>query len=417
MIGEAVKLTAFSALAKLAECGTASGQVIKAALELKATYDRVESIVDAGETIVQIAELIEAGDYEGAKNLAMAKGAEFLLEQLVAKVTQKIADGIPCFVAGTEVQTPMGEVAIEDIEPGDRVLTATASDEAGLTGVDPATWRLYTFELNGSSDRVGILQILRPLGWVERSVTHASSSGVWVNLQIPEWNLDGLARLLSVKPCPEIKAGPGRVVLMKSITAYRGEMAKVTFEGFAGALEGTWGHPVFSMDRGDFVPLGSLAPCERVRTADGWATVESMARWWGEHAVYNLEVEDEHQYLAGDARVVSHNDTAVGASCSGRLTQEGLDHLSTNGHLPRSPFRFGKGRFSGSVREIRDQVDTTVANGVSRPNTRGRPGTIYEQDFGPGCNVGTNGQGVPTSRVRVVLNPDGTVKTAFPYGQ
>jgi len=89
------------------------------------------------------------------------------------------------------------------------------------------------------------------------------------------------------KPCPEIKPGPGRVVMMTSVTAYEGWMATVTFTnawGHSEAITGTSGHSIFSLDRCGYVDLESLKLGERVRTADGWATgIHEWGRARGPH--------------------------------------------------------------------------------------------------------------------------------------
>lgn len=120
---------------------------------------------------------------------------------------------------------------------------------------------------------------------------------------------------MSIRPCPQIQPGPGRVVLMKSTTRYMGAMAKLKLVGSSEAIQGTAGHPIFSLDRGDYVPLGDLQPDEHVRTADGWAIVESLARWWGCETVHNLEVDAEHRYFVGAERIESHN----AGGCNGAL--------------------------------------------------------------------------------------------------
>jgi hypothetical protein len=94
---------------------------------------------------------------------------------------------------------------------------------------------------------------------------------------------------------------------MKSVTDYEGELVKLKFVGDTQAIEGTATHPLFSEDRGDYVDMGTLAVGERVRTADGWAIVESLARRWSRETVYNIEVDGVHRYLVGEQRVVSHN--------------------------------------------------------------------------------------------------------------
>lgn len=57
-------------------------------------------------------------------------------------------------------------------------------------------------------------------------------------------------------------------------------------------------------------------------------------------------------------------------------------------------------------------IDDVARHGSFRPNTNGRPGLIFEKDLGR--VIGTNGAGNATW-LRVVLDPDGAVITAFPY--
>lgn len=97
--------------------------------------------------------------------------------------------------------------------------------------------------------RSGTLSLLRPLAWLEQNrlttPNDRSRAGgeVWVSLVIPEWGLEGAARVLEIKPCPEIRPGPGRLVLMKSTTRYTGDMATITLVGSCDAITGTAGHP------------------------------------------------------------------------------------------------------------------------------------------------------------------------------
>ncbi|MGP4088498.1 hypothetical protein [Streptomyces sp. KR55] len=51
------------------------------------------------------------------------------------------------------------------------------------------------------------------------------------------------------------------------------------------------------------------------------------------------------------------------------------------------------------------------------PNTKNRDGTVYEYNFGPGNVVGrlskNEGGGISTG-IKVVLDPDGSLRTAHP---
>lgn len=58
-------------------------------------------------------------------------------------------------------------------------------------------------------------------------------------------------------------------------------------------------------------------------------------------------------------------------------------------------------------------IDQTGQRGTIRPNTQGRPGHIYEYDFGE--TIGRSINGNTTSRLRVIVDSDGRVVSAFPY--
>jgi hypothetical protein len=58
-------------------------------------------------------------------------------------------------------------------------------------------------------------------------------------------------------------------------------------------------------------------------------------------------------------------------------------------------------------------INDAIVRGTSRPNTLGRPGTIFEFDFGR--QIGTDLGGNAASRLRVIVAPSGNVLTAFPF--
>jgi hypothetical protein len=73
----------------------------------------------------------------------------------------------------------------------------------------------------------------------------------------------------------------------------------------------------------------------------------------------------------------------------------------------------GKFAVETTARSLKSMIEDTVANGSIRPNTLNRPGAIFEYNFG--SKVGVDIGGNDTSWLRVVLNPDNTVRTAFPF--
>jgi hypothetical protein len=95
------------------------------------------------------------------------------------------------------------------------------------------------------------------------------------------------------------------------------------------------------------------------------------------------------------------------------LTRAALRHIQQR-HWPDSAAQ-GAGKFAAGITEesLREMIDEAVANGHSRENTHGRPGEIYEYDFGR--SIGTTINGSPARRLRVVIRPGGQVVTAFPF--
>ena len=323
--------------ASAAQCGTATGNVIKAGLQIKSAYEEASALAESAGLAIEVGQALANGDYERAKEIAIEKGQQALFDKFSGKISKKLADSITCFVAGTPVsvyttagdagETTVSFTPIENVQLGDRV-PAGDSNAAGVEPeIKPTEWREFVLELGTSPDqqsggqqgfRSGTLSLLRPLAWLEQNrLTTPNGRNqvggeVWVSLVIPEWGLDGAARVLEIKPCPEIRPGPGRLVLMKSTTRYTGDMATVTLAGSCEAITGTAGHPIFSIDRAAYIDLGDLMPGERVRTADGWATVEDMSRWRGQQEVYNLEVDGEHRFFVGTSKAESHNANPCG---------------------------------------------------------------------------------------------------------
>lgn len=95
------------------------------------------------------------------------------------------------------------------------------------------------------------------------------------------------------------------------------------------------------------------------------------------------------------------------------LSQQRLDHIIArhwHGSQTANAGHFASGT---TGRGLTSMIDDTVRGGTFRPNTAGRPGTIFEHDLGR--TIGTNAAGNSTSRLRVVVDPSGNVITAFPY--
>jgi len=93
--------------------------------------------------------------------------------------------------------------------------------------------------------------------------------------------------------------------------------------------------------------------------------------------------------------------------------QKALDHIVLR-HWPTSGAqRVGKFLQGTRAKDLIDMIKTATSAGTRRPNTAGRPGSIFEYDFGR--IIGTDIEGKAATKLRVVVGPDGNVITAFPY--
>src|ERR1700755_616666 len=95
------------------------------------------------------------------------------------------------------------------------------------------------------------------------------------------------------------------------------------------------------------------------------------------------------------------------------ITQRAIRHIEER-HWPNSPAQ-GAGKFSPGITEdsLKQLVSEAVANGRIRRNTHGRPGQLYDYNFGHPIGVTIDGR--PAYRLRVVVNRWNQLVTAFPF--
>jgi hypothetical protein len=113
------------------------------------------------------------------------------------------------------------------------------------------------------------------------------------------------------------------------------------------------------------------------------------------------------------SRAQDATGTANGSFDRVIVSQRAIRHIKER-HWPDSPAQ-GAGKFSPGITEdsLRQLVAEAVANGRVRQNTHGRPGQIYEYDFGH--PIGTTIDGRQAYRLRVVVNRWNQLVTAFPF--
>jgi hypothetical protein len=106
-------------------------------------------------------------------------------------------------------------------------------------------------------------------------------------------------------------------------------------------------------------------------------------------------------------------DGATGSLGRVIISQRTIRHIEER-HWPDSPAP-GAGKFAPGITEdsLRQLVSQAVANGRVRQNSHGRPGQIYEYDFGR--QIGITIEGRPAYRLRAVVNRWNELVTAFPF--
>ena len=133
-------------------------------------------------------------------------------------------------------------------------------------------------------------------------------------LNLPELEVSGLALVTSIDDCPPIADGEGSVVTARFVTREVHVVASVDVLGADGTVEtitGTTIHPVWSVDRKEWVPLNELIEGETLQGLEGLAVVLSVTLSRVSQPVYNIEVHGEHVYQVGELGLVVHNSCEV----------------------------------------------------------------------------------------------------------
>jgi len=147
-------------------------------------------------------------------------------------------------------------------------------------------WARVSFLIVRNDLSVVEAEFIRPRAWIG---SLGLVKGARIDLAVPELEIDGLAEVTAVRDCPPIAEGEGRVVTGKFVTRDVANVVRITL-ATGTEIRATDVHPVWSVDREDWVPAGKLEPGEHVDTLAGPVAVASVERLDRHPAVYNLEV-------------------------------------------------------------------------------------------------------------------------------
>jgi hypothetical protein len=198
---------------------------------------------------------------------------------------------------------------------------------------DQATWAKLSITVERSDGGIVDAEIIRPRSWILRN---GICAGRMLPFNLPELEVSGLALVTSIDDCPPIAGGEGSVVTARFVTREVHVVASVDVLGADGTVEtitGTTIHPVWSVDRQEWVPLAELADGETLQGLDGLAVVLSVTLSRVTQPVYNIEVHGEHVYQVGELGVLVHNNEVC--TLAGRkLTEHAKESLVRHGFSP-----------------------------------------------------------------------------------
>ncbi len=156
------------------------------------------------------------------------------------------------------------QVPIESVPIGARVPTKNPNrfEVDPQPEPDQANWAKLSITVERSDGGIVDAEIIRPRSWILRN---GICAGRMLPLNLPELEVSGLALVTAIDDCPSIADGEGSVVTARFVTREVHVVASVDVLGADGTVEtitGTTIHPVWSVDRQEWVPLAELAQGE-----------------------------------------------------------------------------------------------------------------------------------------------------------
>lgn len=226
----------------------------------------------------------------------------------------------------TTAATHRHYVPIEDVRLGSRVSTSNPKwweYDDSLPEPDQSSWLQVEMIAHRSDGGVVEITLLRPRDLVE---SMGIKIGTILPFEVDELQVTGTAQVTRISPALPISEGDGHAVTGRYVTRRVDQIARLEMRdeiGNTAILEGTPIHPIWSVDRQDWVPLGELESGERLQGADGLVTVLSLNIQTRSVRVYNLEIHGEHVYEVGEFGILVHNS---GPSCElGKALTDGVD--------------------------------------------------------------------------------------------
>jgi Colicin D/Pretoxin HINT domain len=257
-------------------------------------------------------------------------------------------------------------IPIEQVPLGARVPTKNPKPweyDDSLPDPVQADWAKIAITMHRNDGGIVDAELLRPRWWIAQQNIVA---GKHLPLNIEELQVRGSAMVTSVEDCPEIAGGQGSVVTAKFLTREVNTIARVEILGVDGqieVLEGTTIHPIWSIDRDDWIQLSELQEGERLQATDRIATVVSIAIVTCSLPVYNIEVHGEHVYQVGELGLLVHNTCVIAAAQLQSKFKHAID-FGVTGNANKTTLA----AFSNAITDHVTSLGTTLVSGTYRGN-------------------------------------------------
>jgi hypothetical protein len=225
------------------------------------------------------------------------------------------------------------------------------------------TWRKLNLISPKNNGTFSEITLLRPLWWLEKQQAQIGGE-VWV--EVPECGISGLAKLLSIEPCPLIENKEGHVIT-GTFKHVADRIIDIWIEGEPNPIGCTPNHPFWCEDVNNFVPVGQLQVGSKLRLLNNSIVnvLQIKEREKHNQYVYNIEVHSQHTYYVGMNGVLVHNtrpcNNGNGAVHGGSEHNSAIDNHITK--LKNNPQVI-------NIRKNQRQVDVvgTKYKGNNRPD-------------------------------------------------
>jgi hypothetical protein len=180
-------------------------------------------------------------------------------------------------------------------------------------------------------------------------------------------------------------------------------------------------HPFHEESRvGGWTRADSLSPGDLVRTMSGSAVVDSLSFGNQRVTVYNLTVADAHTFLVGDEAAWVHNcmkaDFAPDFSYVNKQGQTAHEHISLHGvNNPGRDKPHGVFDDDAVLTAMEAWSKARQVELVGIPQAHGTYAFNIHMGRRVGWEGGAPGTGKALNNVRIIMNSQGQILTAFPF--